>query len=185
MTEDAILRACERMLSLRGLEWAASGPPPELLDDARIAGVAIPSGLYYIPTDRRQLLLVTALSRVPTQAIRNLLEAFEQHGIAHGHLVTRFPINLQIPTGDRITVLPWQLVLIRPLDHQMVPAHRRATLADLAELDAMGIGHRRGALLPNLCASDPVAQYLGLVPHDIVRIDRPDGTAYFRRITAR
>ena len=66
-------------------------------------------------------------------------------------------------------------MLTRPLDHELVPRHVRATAAE------SGVQRR---CLPMLRASDPVAQYLGLRPGDVVRIDRHDGSAYFRHVVA-
>ena len=38
--------------------------------------------------------------------------------------------------------------------------------------------------LPLLRSDDPIAQYLGLRPGDVVRVDRPDGTIYWRNVVA-
>ena len=43
-------------------------------------------------------------------------------------------------------------------------------------------GKRLSAVLPSLRADDPVVQYLGLSVGDIVRIDRPDGSVYYRLV---
>lgn len=186
---ESILAACERMLHHRGWTWVT--PPPEhLADDARItAFTQRGTGLYYVPDDGRSLVLVVALPRVATQLLKGLIEVLDEHDVPRALLVTRVPVAMQsqnlAPNGaTRLSVLTWQAVLIAPLDHALVPPHRRATAEDLALLDRMAIGHRRGALLPTLPAHDPVAQYLGLRANDIVRIDRPDGAVYFRRITA-
>lgn len=99
--------------------------------------------------------------------------------------------------GSRLTVLPWHLVLMYPLDHSLVPPHRLATPGELRELQQRyGLvthnhhHHRRPAVatttLPALRADDPVAQYLGLAVGDVVRIDRADGSVFYRAvITAR
>ena len=75
-------------------------------------------------------------------------------------------------------IIPWNLVLMYHLDHQLVPAHRRATADDLQLLPAGAL--KRRSVLPAIFADDPIVQYLGLVVNDIVRIDRLDGTVYFR-----
>lgn len=36
--------------------------------------------------------------------------------------------------------------------------------------------------LPILRSDDPIAQYLGLRPGDVVRVDRLDGTVYWRHL---
>lgn len=46
------------------------------------------------------------------------------------------------------------------------------------------IGKRLSAILPSLRADDPVVQYLGLSVGDVVRIDRPDGSIYYRLVIA-
>ena len=61
--------------------------------------------------------------------------------------------------GARLSVLSWQLVLMYPLDHDLVPRHRRATADDLRLLAPLHI-HRRGTMLPALRADDPIVQYL-------------------------
>ena len=40
--------------------------------------------------------------------------------------------------------------------------------------------YRGHSVLPAIFADDAIVQYLGLVVNDIVRIDRLDGTVYFR-----
>jgi DNA-directed RNA polymerase subunit H (RpoH/RPB5) len=69
-----------------------------------------------------------------------------------------------------------------PLDHQLVPRHRKASMEDLKLLPRGTL--RRRSCLPAIRADDAIVQYLGLQVHDIVRIDRLDGTVYFRVVIA-
>lgn len=106
-----------------------------------------------------------------------------------------------LPT-QRLAVLPWSLLLVHPCDHDLVPPHRRVTAAELPPglLPAATIAGDAAALravLPSLWADDPVARYLagavpagphggtgparpGLQPGELVRIERHDGSTYFR-----
>ena len=68
-------------------------------------------------------------------------------------------------------------MLLYPLDHDLVPTHRRATPEERRALAPVN-------RLPLLCLDDPVVQYLGLRPGDVVRIERRDGTLYWRQVTA-
>ena len=76
-----------------------------------------------------------------------------------------------------------------PLDHEMVPYHRKAT----AEERRAVLRNQPANVLPLLRTDDPVlrgttadprapsaAQYLGLRTGDVVHIQRPDGTVYYR-----
>lgn len=62
-----------------------------------------------------------------------------------------------------------------------MPRHQRATPADLCQLARLRLP-RPGVTLPALRVNDPVAQYLALAVGDIVRIDRLDGTVYYRTV---
>lgn len=79
------------------------------------------------------------------------------------------------------SVLPWTLALTYPLDHEIVPPHRRATAADLRDA---GLTRCKPSVLPAVRSDDPVVRYLRLRVGDIVRIDRRDGSLYFRRVIA-
>ena len=82
--------------------------------------------------------------------------------------------------------VPWSLVLTQPLDHELVPRHRRCTRDEIASLGAQlaatRAGHARLSQLPCLQCSDPIAQYLALKPGEVVRIERLDGSIYYRII---
>lgn len=71
----------------------------------------------------------------------------------------------------------WSIVLVYPLDHELVPRHRRATATERARL-----GPRQ--CLPSLRSDDVIAQYLALRIGDVVRIDRHDHTVYWRHIVS-
>lgn len=90
-------------------------------------------------------------------------------------------------------LVPWSLVLLRPLGpvpplcegahrgggdrchHQLVPLHRVATAE---ERRTLGSVH----LLPLLRSDDAIVRYLGLKTGEVVRIQRCDGSLYWRHI---
>ena len=89
--------------------------------------------------------------------------------------------------------------MMYPLDHALVPPHRRVPVNEVRgsrsfaqwltekktkrlETKYLCPGKRLSAVLPSLRADDPVVQYLGLSVGDIVRIDRPDGSVYYRLV---
>ena len=166
-------------------EWAASfgfllPPPPPPGDDG--APPAPPAPGHWVP-DERLLCCVTDVARLGAAALRQAHEACQRLGVRRLQLVSRHPVPVQtMPTSrdaagaeHRIDVLPWPLVLARPLDHDLVPPHRRATAAERARLRPL---HH----LPSLRADDVVAQYLALRPGDVARIDRHDGSVYWRHV---
>ena len=57
------------------------------------------------------------------------------------------------------------------LDHRLVPLHTK-------------VGHRdhNNDKLPEMCQNDAVASYMGYETGDIIRIDRQDGTIYYRYV---
>lgn len=78
-----------------------------------------------------------------------------------------------------VALLPWNVILMFPLAHELVPSHRLATPEERRAI-------RSVHALPVLRSNDVVAQYLGFRAGDVVRIDRPDGSVYWRQIlTAR
>ena len=90
-----------------------------------------------------------------------------------------------IPTS----ILLWSLVLTHPLDHELVPCHRRCTPDEISSLGVRPSEHTtttrpeiRLSQLPCLHSNDPIAQYLALKPGEVVRIERLDGSIYYRII---
>lgn len=63
---------------------------------------------------------------------------------------------MTLPNDHRISILLWQLVLIRPMDHELVPKHRKVTTKE--ERATLGPSSN----LPALRSDDVIAQYLGL-----------------------
>lgn len=133
---------------------------------------------------RQTLLAITDLPKLGTVQLRQAYDALRQSGtIRHLLLVVQNTIsahtlsNQHLPGDYRITTLPWSTVLMYPLDHEMVPKQRRATPEERSRLLPL-------STLPLLRSDDVVVQYLGLRPGDVVRIDRPDGTVYWRLVVS-
>ena len=61
-----------------------------------------------------------------------------------------------------------------------MPPHRLATEDDLRRLPPRCTPR----ILPALRLNDPIVQYLGLRVGNVVRIDRKDGSTYFRVVVA-
>jgi DNA-directed RNA polymerase subunit H (RpoH/RPB5) len=77
--------------------------------------------------------------------------------------------------------------MIYPLDHELVPPHRRATPEEVIAMLGTSKLHAtqsnaKLSQLPCLRSDDPIAQYLSLKPDEVVRIDRLDGSVYYRVI---
>lgn len=181
-TLHEVYRAMLRMIEHRGWAWEPRG---EAWGD-RFAFVAMrpPCGGDWLPIvlcpEVSTLLVVTEQPKIGMSHLRQGYEALRALGVRRLHLVTRHPITTQtlhlnqsLPPDHTIALLPWSLVLVYPLDHELVPRHRRATAEERARLHPV---HQ----LPALRVDDPVARYLGVDPGEVLRIDRPDGTVYWR-----
>lgn len=191
---DAIA-ASVRMLEFRGAAlWQPAGEDVTALP--RIAALLSPharehhrAGCVYRAVDGSALVVVTDIDRLAVGPVRQAAEpAFlastlktEGGAAVELHLVAAAVPNTQtlkmLPANA--TVVPWTLVLTYPLDHEIVPPHRRATPADLR---AAGLSRCKPGLLPAVRSDDPVVRYLHLRVGEIVRIDRQDGSLYFRRV---
>jgi DNA-directed RNA polymerase subunit H (RpoH/RPB5) len=127
-----------------------------------------------------------------------IVSATLQPIISHLSIISRYTLSLpsqrlQGESNDvQVTIIPWSLLMTYPLDHTMVPTHRRASPDEVCRLLGCSNGgtshhhrkatERKANLLPCLRTDDPIAQYLGLETGEIVRIDRLDGSVYYRVI---
>ena len=140
------------------------------------------------------VVLVCHPGRLTTSHLRDAHRALHRlEFVTHLQLISRHPVNhhtvasASVPhrqpaaSSASVSVLPWTAVLVRPMDHELVPPHRRATPAERAALLRTA-----GALrnLPVLRSDDAIAQYLGLQHGEVVRIDRLDGTVYWRWVVS-
>lgn len=128
------------------------------------------------------LLLVTDQSRVGMVHLRQAHDVLRRLGVRRMQLVCRqnittqtMHLNQSLPTDHHVSILLWSLLCMYPLDHALVPRHRLATREERARLTPV-------TQLPTLRADDAIAVYLGLRPGDVVRIDRPDGSTYWRHV---
>jgi len=81
----------------------------------------------------------------------------------------------------RMTFFPIKQIVVNPSRHILVPPHRKLT-SDEAE-EAMSKWHVTSKLqLPQIKMSDIQAKVLGMVPGDIVLVERPSATAGISRI---
>ena len=174
---EEVLRATHRMLQWRGQTGAAHAGP---------TGTGF-EGVFLAVAEARTLLVVTDSPRVTSQQVRQPLDAATADGLtARLQLVSRFPVNVHAHCMTRVTVLSWNLLLTYPLDHDLMPPHRHATAPeDLERLAQLRLprGPAWGAL-PALRADDPIVQYLALSVGDVMRIDRRDGTVYYRVVVS-
>lgn len=142
--------------------------------------------------------LISPVVRIGLPRLKQVLAGMHSLGVDHICLVAQqtiaTPTSAVGPAAESVSVLPWQLVLTYPLDHELVPRHRRATAEDLSHLPTGSVRRASGMLPalhpafrgdgrhaePCLRTTDPIVQYLGLRAGEIVRIDRHDGSTYFR-----
>lgn len=193
------IAATTRMLDHRGARWEPADPSVAALP--RIAALLSPharefhaAGCVYRMADGSALVVVTDLDRMVMGPIKQAaapaflaaaLGGVEQPSAdaPELQLVASVPPNTQtlklLPSNA--SVVPWSLVLTYPLDHEIVPPQRRATAADLR---VAGLARCKPSLLPCIRSDDPVVQYLHLRAGEILRIDRQDGSLYFRHVIA-
>ena len=162
----AVVRATVRMLHWRGVATEALD-----IDDTQAQSSTAPMVVI------RCVPLLVVVTEATSQQVRALLEA--AGGDRRLQLVSRQPVNVHGHFMQDVTVVPWSLVLTYPLDHELVPRHRKAADDDLRRIGGLRLP-RGTASLPALRADDPIAQYLALAVGDVVRIDRHDGTVYYR-----
>ena len=94
--------------------------------------------------------------------LRQAYELLHRMEIAELHLVVQHNITTQtahlnhsLPPSHRITILPWAVVMMYPLDHDLVPPHRLATPEERAACLPMAGGGPPSPPHPPL---DPAAQ---------------------------
>jgi DNA-directed RNA polymerase subunit H (RpoH/RPB5) len=131
-----------------------------------------------------RLIVLSDLEKLPTVAVKQAADpAFlAVHGFTAGmQVIAVSPPNAQTvrTLPPTVSLLAWHLILTYPLDHEIVPPQRRATTDDLA---AAGLARCKRTALPSVRSDDPVVRYLDLAPGDVLRVDRRDGTLYFRRV---
>jgi DNA-directed RNA polymerase subunit H (RpoH/RPB5) len=182
--QEAIL-ATHRMLECRSSEWTVVdeewGKDPSLkllLPSLEMR----PESVMMLVSAQSMLVVVTDALRIGMPQLKSAMEALETKGVHRLHIVSANHLMTQLQNiqafRDRFRVISWQLILTYPLDHQLVPKHRFATPEDLKMLPQGAL--KRRSILPAIRADDAIIQYLGLSVNDIVRIDRLDGTVYFR-----
>ena len=169
----------------RMLEWRGDVPSscdPGWRDDPRLQAI-LPDhpGVLMNIAAQSATVAVTDCARLGTQQLRNALAAVAEQGSRKLILVSKHSVPMQTTSAVKgLCVIPWSLVLMYPLDHTLVPQHRRSTVAALEQERGLHIGSAK--LLPALGSDDPIAQYLGLTCGDVVRIARADGSVYWRII---
>ena len=186
-----VVAATHHMLHWRGVA----------ADEIEHAAFAPFQGVTLRAAAARTVLIVTGVPRITSQHVRGAIEAMlpgEQL-----QLVAKHSVNLHSHFLARVSIVPWypagffvaarggkkkacrapSLVLTYPLNHDLVPRHQRASPADLQQLAQLRLP-RPGVTLPALRVDDPIAEYLALSVGDIVRIDRLDGTTYYRIIVS-
>ena len=139
----------------------------------------------------QQLAIVIAdIAKLNTNQLRRLHDSIGTlpDPVSAMQVVTQSPLPVLTQSHSWSTVptrtLPWSLVLTQPLDHDLVPRHRRCTPDEITalgmQLPATRAGHARLSHLPCLQSNDPIAQYLALNPGEVVHIERLDGSVYYR-----
>lgn len=74
-----------------------------------------------------------------------------------------------------LRIISWTQVILQPLRHVLVPEQRRATAEEIQPLRPL-------RNLPSIHATDIVVMHLGLSCGDVLRIDRKDGSVYWRLV---
>jgi DNA-directed RNA polymerase subunit H (RpoH/RPB5) len=174
------IRATVRMLWWRGL--VGDVLEPEIMPFLQTLVPNWVNGCSMRINETGTVVVVTDASRITFAMLKNVLEALDgQMGLL---LVSRNGVATQnqnlVTHATRLHIVAWTLVLLYPLDHQLVPRHRKATVEDLKLLPRGTL--RRPSCLPAIRSDDAIVQYLGLKVGDIVRIDRLDHTVYFRMV---
>lgn len=176
---DSLQVAVERMLQLRQTGWTpAPGEwrtrlPPGLLPRCNCNTHTL---LFVVEQQTSILLAITNVPRIGLVQMRQIAEALQVFGLRRMQLISEHTLSIPSPFQNDIGVVSWAVVLLYPLDHEMVPPHRRATPEERAALRVPL------SMLPVLRRDDAIAQYLGLQHGDVVRIDRLDGTVYWRHV---
>jgi DNA-directed RNA polymerase subunit H (RpoH/RPB5) len=187
-----VVDATRRMLELRryrawegrAADWVAQRDPR--LGPLLVRTACPDHPALFVAADDGVLVVITDAPKISMGSLKPLCDRetlVDHFGVQSVLLLTKHPITTQTQNilPAHIAILSWVAVLTRPLDHEIVPAHRKATGDDLRQ---MGVARAARALLPSLRASDPIVQYLGLRIGDVVRIDRLDGSVYLRVVTA-
>ena len=148
--EDVIQEAVQatiRMLEWRRLDWVPA--KDEWCADPSLQSILSSEGLQgniLVAPSEALLFVVTNISRIGMPQLKAVMDNLEGWGIRQLHLVACYPLTTQQQNlaifQDRMRIIPWNLVLMYPLDHQLVPAHRRATADDLQLLPAGALKRR-------------------------------------------
>ena len=139
--------------------------------------------------------IITDRAKLNTTQLRRLHDLMGtklSHPIAQLQIVSLHSLTIQCSIHGtwavQTTIIMWSLVMVYPLDHELVPPHRRATSDEVDILlgprkPGVGrIGANKLSQLPCLRLDDAIAHYLALKPGEVVHIDRLDGSVYYRVI---
>lgn len=175
--------ATQCMLRWRGLDWVPADQ--DWWTDSALMPILPASkqdNVMLLVSSERMLMVVTDAPRIGMPQLKGAMEALDGRGVHLLQLVSSHGLTTQQQNlhmfRDRFRMIAWNLVLMYPLDHHLVPRHRRATPSDLKLLPPGALKRRN--ILPSIRFDDAIVQYLGLSVNDIVRIDRLDGAVYFR-----
>lgn len=158
-----VVAAVQHMILHRKCEASpAVGPVADHLRRS-LSVPAVP--IWWLP-ERGTLVTITNAKKIPIQIIRDLWAVLTQDRadtipIQTVELVSLHPIAAISATQPALVVLPWMTVMLRPMDHVLVPPHRLVTDCPWPK-----------SVLPRLMRTDAVAQYLGLRSGEVVCIRR-------------
>lgn len=140
--------------------------------------------------NRLTLVVVTSRTKITPAALRHVLAEWKgdrmvlvslhavpscNKGAGHSRLHPKV-VHEAFCAPFCYQVVPWSVVRMCPVEHELVPVHSLVTKEELS-----GYKWTRSNL-PCLHCTDPVAQYLGFQVGDVVKISRHDGSLYFRQV---
>lgn len=189
-TPHEIDRAVNVMLDLRVttipvIRIASDEIPPEFREL-----LAEDTGLW-LDTENARVTMITDRKKITTKQIRTLLDAsylaansaqelelVTQHAIgwqAQNPFLARNQPRCRVGSTPILRIIGWTQVILQPLNHVLVPAQRRATPQEVQRFR-----HLRN--LPSIHATDIVIMHLGMSSGEVLRIDRKDGSVYWRLV---
>lgn len=133
------------------------------------------------------ILVMFVSKKLNIELIRKYLDNLYQSETTHGIIVCKAQItpkgkNIIDVLNDirdvKIELFDIESFVTNITKHRLVPKHTK-----LSDDEKQAITKQYGARLPDIFASDPVVKHYGFEVGDIIKIERKDGTIYYRQVT--
>ena len=179
--QSMVVSSTENMLMRRGIEYIRLDDQMVHHDVVKILRkrICIPTTPVWYTPSRRLLTSVSNLPKLPIQYVREIWEVSSggtQEELCI-EIVSQNDIGRNIPIGCRISIVRWWIVLMRVVDHVLVPPHEHISREECPW---------PASTLPKLLRSDPIAMYMGFRTGDIIKIQRhhrdPKRAHFFYRV---